>query len=257
MIRFLTTASVVVLGAVAFASQASAADLAASAPVYTKAPMVPQSNWTGWYIGGNVGGGWGSGNTDFGIAAMGGAPASLANSPSGVIGGGQFGYNAQFGATVLGFEADIQGSSIKGNGGPTPILDGAGAIFGASSVLTSSESLSWFGTVRGRLGVTATPSLLLFATGGLAFGQIDSNANKFFSAGNQAPASFSDTRIGWTAGAGAEWMFTRNWSAKLEYLYMDLGSGSTSTISTLGLPATYTSNLKENIVRVGVNYHFN
>jgi outer membrane immunogenic protein len=244
------------LAVAAIASQASAADLPAR--MYTKAaPIAPITNWTGLYIGGNVGGGFGTGNTDFAIAGLGGVPATLNNKPGGVLGGGQIGYNWQLGTTLFGLEADIQGTGIKGDGGPvTAILANTGAVI-PGSALTSSESLPWFGTVRARLGVLATPSLLLYATGGLAYGSVETTANTFFSAGNQTPASFSDTKTGWTAGAGLEWMFTRGWSAKVEYLYVDLGSTSATATSTLGIPATYTSHLQENTVRFGVNYHFN
>jgi outer membrane immunogenic protein len=128
-------------------------------------------------------------------------------------------------------------------------------------VISSEPKLSWFGTVRGRLGVTVTPDLLLYGTGGLAYGHVDASAN--FVAplvGLATPASVSETKAGWTAGAGAEWMFARNWSAKLEYLYVDLGSESAIGNFTPVDPVNkvgYTWRFRENITRVGVNYHFN
>jgi outer membrane immunogenic protein len=137
-------------------------------------------------------------------------------------------------------------------------------------VLSSEPKLSWFGTVLGRLGVTVTPELLLYGTGGLAYGHVDASANtQFFNSDGslfaRSPASVSKTKVGWTAGAGAEWMFARNWSAKLEYLYVDLGSESAignlaSTDPqgvTQGESTRYTWRFRENIARVGVNYHFN
>jgi outer membrane immunogenic protein len=163
--------------------------------------------------------------------------ATLGARSTGVTGGAQLGYNWQIGSRVTGVEADIQGSGIKGSASAVPTLLITGQP--ATGVLDSSEpKLSWFGTVRGRLGVTVTPDLLLYGTGGLAYGHVDTSAN--FSESDsgddsvQAPASVSKTKVGWTAGAGAEWMFARNWSAKLEYLYVDLGSES--AIGSFALP---------------------
>jgi outer membrane immunogenic protein len=110
------------------------------------------------------------------------------------------------------------------------------------------------------LGVTITPDLLIYGTGGLAYGQIDASANTHFGGDGilDFPANVSKTKAGWTAGAGAEWMFARNWSAKAEYLYVDLGSASAiGTDVTAPSAVGYTWKTKENIVRVGVNYHFN
>jgi outer membrane immunogenic protein len=111
---------------------------------------------------------------------------------------------------------------------------------------------------------------LLYGTGGLAYGRVDASANLFQSFDNgdahfqaQAPASVSKTKVGWTAGAGAEWMFARNWSAKLEYLYVDLGSESAigdvteNQVLNPRIAVGYTWHTRENIARVGVNYHFN
>src|SRR5215212_8552299 len=209
---------------------ALAADLGARTP-YNKAPaMVAVSNWSGFYIGGNVGYGWGNGGTDFSPLPgpvgllIGFTPVTLDFKSKGVLGGGQIGYNWQMGSLVTGLEADIQGSGIKGAN--TQALTGNLNITG--DLITSSEKLSWFGTVRGRFGVTISPDLLLYATGGLAYGQVDNSANVHFATTSAVdyPASANQTKVGWTAGAGAEWMFARNWSAKIEYLYLDLGNVS-------------------------------
>jgi outer membrane immunogenic protein len=161
---------------------------------------------------------------------------------------------------VTGLEADIQGSSINGSARATSIIASTGAPDPNGSFLTSEHKLSWFGTVRGRLGVTVTPDLLLYGTGGLAYGHVDASANWFSSVDEQAPASVSKTKVGWTAGAGAEWMFAHNWSAKLEYLYVDLGSesaiGDFTPVDPL-FKVGYNWRFRENIARVGVNYHFN
>src|SRR5215208_2446965 len=150
---------------------ALAADLGARTP-YTKAPaMVAVSNWSGFYIGGNVGYGWGAGTTDFTFLPsevdFGDRNASSNLKSDGLMGGVQIGYNWQVGSIVTGVEADIQGSGMKGSS-QAPLISVAGSVRGT---LISDEKLSWFGTVRGRLGVTATPALLLYATGGLAYGQ--------------------------------------------------------------------------------------
>jgi outer membrane immunogenic protein len=237
-----------------------AADLGAR--TYTKAPVVaPVSNWSGLYVGGNLGYGWGSANTDVSFPAeFDFNNTTLGARSSGVIGGAQLGYNWQIGSVVTGLEADIQGSGIKGSARAIPTVVGT-AIPDPSSVLSSDHKLSWFGTVRGRLGVTVTPDLLLYGTGGLAYGRVDASANYFQTVDFQAPASISKTKAGWTAGAGAEWMFAHNWSAKLEYLYLDLGSDSAiGSFAPPVLPQVqvgYTWHTRENIARVGVNYHFN
>jgi outer membrane immunogenic protein len=231
--------------AAALSGSAFAADLGPR--TYAKAPAVaPVSNWSGLYVGGNLGYGWGSANTDVSFlptpAEFGFNNTTLGARSSGVIGGAQLGYNWQIGSVVTGLEADIQGSGIKGSARapaiPTFIPDGS-----LESSLSSEHKLSWFGTVRGRLGVTVTPELLIYGTGGLAYGRVDASANWFefdFGGGEhfqaQAPASVSKTKVGWTAGAGAEWMFARNWSAKLEYLYVDLGSESAIGDETANVP---------------------
>jgi outer membrane immunogenic protein len=253
--------------AAALSGSAIAADLGAR--TYAKAPAVaPVTNWSGLYIGGNLGYGWGSANTDVSFPAeFAFSNTTLGARSSGVIGGAQLGYNWQIGSVVTGLEADIQGSGIKGSARAPAIPFVPIGPFESS--LSSEHKLSWFGTVRGRLGVTVTPELLLYGTGGLAYGHVDASANWFLSQEGdsgehfqtQAPASVSKTKVGWTAGAGAEWMFARNWSAKLEYLYVDLGSesaiGDAVPVIDPQLKAGYTWRFRENIARVGVNYHFN
>jgi outer membrane immunogenic protein len=179
-----------------------------------------------------------------------------------VIGGAQIGHNWQVGAIVTGLEADIQGSGIKGSVTQSPIKN----IFPvAGSFRLADEKLSWFGTVRGRIGITVTPDLLLYGTGGLAFGQIDASANTDLGLvpRDLYAASVSQTKVGWAAGAGAEWMFARNWSAKAEYLHIDLGNVSAvgNAVATdpdfVGTSVTYKWKMQNDIARVGVNYHFN
>lgn len=246
---------------------ASAADL--TPRVYTKAPAIVESvyNWTGFYVGGNIGYGWGTGNTNFtplpsGPAFVNLAPTTLRPNQNGVIGGGQIGYNWQTGAYVWGLEADIQGSGIKGNAFQSPIIQNNGTPFPGAGFLQASQNLTWFGTVRLRAGYTPVDRLLLYATGGLAYGNINYAAQSDFRPGGteQYPAAFSKTKVGWTAGAGAEWAFAQNWSAKIEYLYIDLGKESFIANPIPVNPpfhVGYDWKTQEHMVRLGLNYKFN
>jgi outer membrane immunogenic protein len=261
--------------AAACSGPALAADLspAYKAPVKAIAPSV---GWTGFYIGGNVGYGWDSGSSSLSalstdpalapalaaILAAGSYPTSLSPSAKGVIGGGQFGYNWQFPSQwLIGLEADLQGSGIKGSASQTlspPFFD--------TTSTGVTKSIDWFGTVRGRVGFLVTPQWLLYGTGGLAYGETkssftttDLNFGCVPNATLCATGASSGIRTGWTAGAGAEAMLAPNWSVKLEYLYVDLGRRSVST-PAFTLPAVVFSTstqFREQIVRVGLNYHFN
>jgi outer membrane immunogenic protein len=256
MKKFLFAALIASLGS----ASAFAADLPAR--LYTKAPFAPAPiNWTGFYVGGNLGYGWGNGDTSFSPLpdpiAFALKPTTLAPDSKGIIGGAQIGYNWQFNSLVAGLEADIQGSGIKGSVTQPSFIFGDQLITGAGDLLTS-EKLSWFGTVRGRVGITTTPELLLYVTGGLAYGHAEYAAQTHFPAVD-FPASFSKTKAGWTAGGGAEWAFARSWSAKVEYLYLDLGDESVVATPNVGFEefnVGYTWKTRENIVRAGLNYHF-
>jgi outer membrane immunogenic protein len=250
-----------ILGGMVVAAALSGSAFAADLPPrsYNKAPATAASvaSWSGLYVGGNVGYGWG--NTAFSFVNSVVDNTALDTKSKGVTGGAQIGYNWQIGAIVAGLDADIQGSGIEGSAKRSPLFDTDAGAFVPGSFLSTEQKLSWFGTVRGRFGATVTPDLLLYATGGLAYGHVDASANTFFRSDFQFPASVSKTKAGWTAGAGAEWMFARNWSAKIEYLYLDLGNVSAIGRSALtpDAVATYTWNTRENIARPGVNYHFN
>ena len=127
------------------------------------------------------------------------------------------------------------------------------------------QKLPWFGTVRARLGAEPSSNLLLYVTGGLAYAQIKSTAatNVVVMKPRAAPSqtamssSVSNDRAGWTAGAGAEWMFAKQWSAKVEYLYMDYGhiNDGFLGVGTLAVLGT-SSHVTDNVVRAGVNLHF-
>ena len=261
---------------------ASAADLAARP--YTKAPVMAEVwNWTGFYIGGNAGYSWGRSNTDVSffnpvtgapIVAPAGSVLSNGFDMNGGIAGGQAGYNWQAGNWVFGLETDIQWSGERGRSAfgcaANGVAGGAclpGLTFLPAGATGTSfaldRSLEWFGTARGRVGMSVTPQVLLYATGGLAYGSIKSNGTlSGFTPGGvaiTAVGSTSQTRIGWTVGAGIEGMITRNWSAKLEYLYMDLGNYNVAGVSLapaslIGINAN--SRFTDSIVRAGVNYRF-
>jgi outer membrane immunogenic protein len=264
MKRIVLTAAFVALGS----ASAFAADLGAH--TYGKAPAMaaPATNWSGLYIGGNVGYGWGNESTDILPSGDGVFPASTLDSRlKGVFGGAQIGYNWQIGSIVTGYEADIQSSGIR-NSARAALVNLGGAGGGGPGDITASTSseITWFGTVRGRLGVTVTPELLLYGTAGLAYGRVKASANvqidnpPFL---DTWPASIGSTKTGWAAGAGAEWMFARNWSAKVEYLHIDLGSSSATALdvpageNSLSATTTYSWNHRYDTLRVGVNYHFN
>jgi outer membrane immunogenic protein len=240
---FLATTAFVVLAA----ASAGAADMSAR-PVYAPPAPVPVYSWTGIYWGGNVGYSWGQSKNDRTLVGF-GVTATESQDMDGVIGGAQTGYNYQFGAWVLGLEADIQASGQKG--GSTFQVPGL-----PTATLTTDHKLEWFGTARPRLGVLATPNLLLYGTGGVAFGQVkDSYAATVAGLGTVATATVDDVKAGWTAGAGIEGAFGGGWSAKVEYLYIDLGKlQQTVTLPLAGVAATFNSHVTDNIVRVGLNY---
>jgi outer membrane immunogenic protein len=219
---------------------------AADLRVY-KAPPAPSYSWNGLYWGANIGYSWGAAKYEAVLTAVG--AISRSEKIDGVIGGLQSGYNYQLGSWVLGFETDIQLSGQKG-----------GATFpgvGALTTITTDEKLEWFGTSRTRLGFLATPNILLYGTAGVAYGQVTDNATVTTTGVGSFTASFKDVKAGWTAGAGIEGAFGGGWSAKLEYLYIDLGK-TEHTFGTIGLGviATETRRTTDNIVRLGANYRW-
>jgi outer membrane immunogenic protein len=229
-------------------SVAQAADLPRSQPVY--APVSTAfTHWTGFYLGGNLGGGWARTETDF--SAGGSVFANATNNLTGVLGGAQLGYNWQLGPAVLGAESDFQFTGMKGTlAAPTC----PAAVCGATANASYTQHMPWFGTVRGRLGY-AKDSWLVYGTGGYAYARLESDASA--SAGvTSVTLSREETRSGWVAGGGIELALARNWSARMEYLYMDLGRKD----ATLAIPGVATigedSRVIQNLVRLGVNYRF-
>lgn len=249
---------------------ASAADLA---PRYTKAPVMATAyNWTGFYVGGNVGGQWGSSNLNTStVFEVGGylpstvVPAVNAVGDqrinnSSVTGGFTAGYNWQVKNAVFGLEGDINHFGFKGSATGSAEYPG---FEPSGFTVNSSVSADWLATIRGRIGFLATPHWLIYATGGAAIADVKGNFSFADTFGSTESAAIRDTRVGWTAGVGGEYAVGNGWSLKAEYLHVDLGRTSvrsTNLDNSLGaiLPQAFTHSvdLKSNIVRVGVNYKF-
>jgi outer membrane immunogenic protein len=264
MKQFLVAAAAV---ASMFGSAAMAADLPVKA---APMPMAAVYNWTGFYIGGNIGYSWGRSN-DLSTFTNGAGTVLFSNSSSinldGVVGGGQVGYNWQVTNWVWGLEADIQGTDEKGSRNFTCATSVCTPPFGVIAVFPGpavpvtpmDQKIEWFGTFRGRAGFLATPTVLLYGTGGLAYGDV--RTAETIGAGAFAFTN-TETRFGWTVGAGVEGAIGGNWTAKLEYLYVDLGRTTgtfQTTIGALGggvLSSNYSSHITDNVLRAGVNYRF-
>jgi outer membrane immunogenic protein len=206
---------------------ANAADLPRRQAMPAKAPVFEAPyNWTGFYVGINGGGGWGhsSWSNSFGTAD--------ANLSGGLV-GGTIGYNYQMGQAVFGLEGDLDWSNIRGT-----------ANTGICSGGSCETRNSWLATARGRLGY-AFNRVMPYVTGGAAFGDIKAT-----------PAGLgttTTTRTGWTLGGGAEFAIAGPWTAKIEYLYVDLGKGSCGT----AICGTATDvNFHANVARAGINYRF-
>jgi outer membrane immunogenic protein len=211
----------VAFAAIAVATQASAADLAARP--YTKAPIAvaPGYNWSGFYAGVMGGYTWGD--------------------VKGGFGGGTLGYNWQIpgGNWVWGLEADAAGASAK---------DTATAVV-LGIPFTAEDKIRAFGSVTGRIGVTTGPALF-YAKGGYAWAENRASITAF----GMTLFSESKTHSGWTVGAGTEYMFAPNWSAKLEYMYADYGS---QRYAAAIVPPGFDLTVKTSTIKAGINYHFN
>jgi outer membrane immunogenic protein len=257
---------------------ALAADLPYKAP--PPAPvMIPVVNWTGFYVGINGGYSWGKAGRELSffnpltgiqiIPPVGSGATSDSNLNGGVF-GGQLGYNWQSGNWVFGFETDAQWTGQRGSASRLcgVLATAAGACLPGVALGTSAaveQHLDWFGTFRGRAGVLVTPSTLLYVTGGAAYGSLNTDVTVTSITPLGLPVSITrsgeSSKFGWTIGGGIESklsMFGNNWSGKLEYLYMDLGTvESTSGIGTGVLIGTNLSTrVTDSIFRAGINYQF-
>jgi len=245
-------------GVLLLAGPALAADLSRP-PVYkAPPPVVPVFNWTGWYIGGNAGYGWGSStNPSISSPDFNFDPGSFPSlSPRGFIGGGQIGYNWQVNPNwLLGLETDFQGADIKA-AGTGSVVDAAGNV-GTTAL---SEKLDFLGTARVRAGLVYN-NWLLYGSGGLAYGNAKSTIGFTSALGDDVAGSRSETRVGWAAGGGVNYLLTPNWILGVDFLHYDLGHTSVTGTGvdpvTGGLDSiTASQKVGGNIVRGVINYKF-
>jgi outer membrane immunogenic protein len=244
------------LGILALAAvPAMAADIPVKAPVVAPVMAPITYNWTGFYIGGNVGGGWtrpeylNTANTTF-FGDVAGPPA-FGHNASGFIGGGQIGYNWQAGAFVFGVEAMFDWSDIKGSVNP---LRGGLPPLGQDDIFETRIRSLFLGTAR--IGY-AMNNWLLYAKGGYAGGDVRVSVVDTLGA-NQGSGSASSWRNGWTVGGGVEYGFTPNWTAAIEYNYVRLDSGTYELAGTAA-PLLYTFNVSTrdtHLVTGRLNYKF-
>jgi outer membrane immunogenic protein len=238
--RLLTLFAAAGLGT-AMAQAASAADM--SLPPIYKAPPPAYFTWTGWYVGLNGGGGWGQTSHTATFGAAGAPPLTTGNfNTSGGLAGGTIGYNYQLGQWLVGAEADLDWANIRGTfNGTVPV---AGAAFSLSS------QLNWLDTTRMRLG-WVWDHALFYGTAGAAVGGVTTTASAsaaIAGLGATATAADTQTRFGWTAGAGVEYAFNNYLSGKVEYMYVNLGTQTQINVDSV--------KFNTNIVRAGVNLHF-
>jgi outer membrane immunogenic protein len=261
---------------------ALAADIAVKAPPPAPAPVCI---WCGFYVGLSAGYGWSRDNVDpvgtvtgtgggsgpiIAAAQVAAIPSTLSTNANGFIGGGQIGWNWQwYQFAVLGVEADFSGLAGKGSNSFTTFVPFVGAE-GIASTTSVDRRLEFLGTVRGRIGF-ALDRLLIFGTGGYAFGHAQSSTTITQSCNDGCALAFSSPALlgsenlgGWAAGGGMEYSFGF-WSVKAEYLHYDLGhmnyAPTTISVSNGATPSTTinvasTANFKGDLVRVGLNYQF-
>lgn len=262
-----------VAGALAFASSAMADGFGRGS--IKDAPRAAPFSWTGFYVGLNAGGAWSETSIGTGFSCTGVCPFTAASnnfigaansgsvSAKGFIGGIQAGYNLQSGNLVWGAEVDFNLLNASLSRSVTGITPG-GSPFASSTGLES----DWLMTARARLGITLSPTLLAYVTGGLAVADMavtNSFTTTFGGGFNEirGGSSNSSTKLGWTVGGGLELALNRNWSIKGEYLYVDLGSTSTSaTVNQVPVAGfanstmSTSADLTLHIARAGINYRF-
>lgn len=267
MKKFLVAAAGAVATMIA-AQPATAADM----PLKARPPVVEVWTWDGYYIGVNGGYSWGRSKT---TANFFNDTTDVLLSTSqqtiklnGPIFGGQIGFNRQHGNWVWGVEVDAQWSGQDGNGTFSCLpaaancnLITAGPGFGIAPTASFEQSLEWFVTLRGRLGMLLAPTWLAYVTGGAAIGHIDTKGVlSGFTGGGvavSAPFSYDKTKLGWTVGGGLEGRLTGNWTAKLEYIYADYGTVSGTALLLTNAPplrAEFSSKVTDHVLRVGLNY---
>jgi outer membrane immunogenic protein len=250
------------------ASLACAATLAAAGALSGTAfaaeplpPPPPPFTWTGLYVGGQIGYAWGQDpvtwagvSNDDDVAG-----GSFGNTPNGVIGGVHVGYNLQYNPwLVLGIEGNVDGTSLSHS-----ISVAVNDVFGDTpGVLSATTQGDVQGAIRGRVGVSFD-RLLIYGTGGVAFTGVNTtlvDTTGFFTGIPGTSASFSNTRVGWTAGGGIEYAVTDNWWVRAEYRYSNFGTTTDFPfIGQLPFPDSFVRvqhHLTENQVQVGFSYRF-
>jgi outer membrane immunogenic protein len=234
-----TLARVAVGALLVSATSAFAADLP-SRKVAPVAPVVaPAFSWTGFYLGADLGGAFGYSKGKGDSATLGVVSVPTLD-VSGLVGGIHAGYNYQMGMFVLGAEADLWYNNLNAN---TYVLNGAGIM---------KTELGWQGSIRARGGV-AVDRALFFVTAGVAIGDPSTSVTLV---GNGATISGSDTRAGYTLGAGVEYAFTNNWIGKVEYRYTDFGTKTIGTIAVGADSVTFKNSVQSNTITAGVSYKF-
>jgi outer membrane immunogenic protein len=228
--------------ALAAAGPVGAADMPAKAPVYKAPPSIVAYNWTGFYVGAHVGGGW-STKDWFGI--IGGAPEVASPDPSGWLGGLQAGFNWQTGRFVLGVEGQISGADLRGS---DELING-----GVATGYFAHTDVNMVATLAARFGV-AFDHTLFYVKGGAAW----VNEDHWITQGNDPYlAKTGVTRTGWMVGAGIEQALWSNWSAKVEYNYMNFGSYRISLYFPDGsFDSDRDLDQKIHVVKFGINYRF-
>ncbi len=227
------------------AQAASAADLPMKAPPPMMAAPAPY-NWTGFYVGGFFGAGWGTSQanlTSLSFTALPGPLPLATTSNSGFLGGGQVGYNYQSGWVVWGVEGDFAGTGIKGT---APCL----------AVFSCSASDDWLATVSGRVGGIVDGRLLAYVKGGGAWENAKYTGSDPVGIVGGISVSSTVTRAGWLGGMGVEYAFTPNWRGFIEYDYMDFGTNNVN-FNFAGLASgTAAITDKLSVMKAGVNYAF-
>jgi outer membrane immunogenic protein len=227
--------------------------LAADLPMAPPMPLPePVYNWTGFYIGGHIGGGWGEvQSTEIapGSASFPTGTVFTKDNLSGPLAGVQGGFNWQIGGFVLGVEGEYTAMGLSGTETTISAVNGFDDIVAAR---TKSLEL-----VTGRIGY-AVNNWLIYAKGGGAWSSGDSNGQGFLANGTFFETTTTHVnRNGWIAGGGFEWGFAPAWSAKFEYDHVDLGSTIVTTVPSRGANTFSNSSYTIDLVKVGVNYHFN
>jgi outer membrane immunogenic protein len=246
----LTSIGLIAAATIGTAGIALSADLPVKAPAYAP-PVAAPYNWTGSYVGGNIGYGWGSGSielTPFTVFPA--VPFSLADNPRGVIGGIQYGTNWQFNRFVLGWDSDFSFTNIKAS---QTVFTAPGGI---ATTTSAEQKLDWLSTTRGRLGYLIADNLLLYGTGGLASGRASANITQVgCPIGGCLAGNEWKTLWGWSAGGGLEYAIG-HWLVRAEYLHYDLGDLNYNVVNATGVVAGASNKVSGDIVRGALSYKF-